>query len=85
MNNKIINLDKHEDFIGLENVKDLYSILDYKPVSIRTGFNNYYLKYGSEGNNSLSFMEYLNSIKPYLEDLINDKKDKGEWILQLSA
>ena len=29
LNKKIINLDKHEDFIGLENVKDLYSILDY--------------------------------------------------------
>ena len=71
MNKKIINLNKHEDFIGLENVKDLYSILDYKPMLIRTGFNKNYLGYGSDGNNSLSFMEYLNLIKPYLEDLIN--------------
>ena len=85
MNKKIINLDKHEDFIGLENVKDLYSILDYKPVLIRAGFNNNYLEYGSDGINSLSFMEYLNLIKPYLEDLINDKKNKGEWKLQLTA
>ena len=30
-------------------------------------------------------MEYLNLIKPYLEDLINDKKNKGEWKLQLTA
>ena len=29
LNKKIINLDKHEDFIRLENVKDLYSILHY--------------------------------------------------------
>ena len=85
LNKKIINLDKHEDFIGLENVKDLYSILDYKPVLIRGGFNNNYLEYGSDGNNSLSFMGYLNLIKPYLEDLINDKKNKGEWKLQLTA
>ena len=85
MNKKIINLDKHEDFIGLENVKDLYSVLDYKPVLIRAGFNNNYLEYGSDGNNSLSFMEYLNLIKPYLEDLINDKKNKGELKLQLPA
>ena len=85
MNKKIINLDKHEDFIGLEFVKDLYSILDYKPKLIRTGFNNNYLEYGSEGSNSLSFEEYLNLIKPYLEDLINDKKNKGEWKLQLTA
>ena len=85
MNKKIINLNKHEDFIGLENVKDLYSILDYKPILIRTAFNNNYLEYGSEGSNSLSFTEYLNLIKPYLKDLINEKKNKGEWKLQLTA
>ena len=85
MNKKIINLDRHEDFIGLENVKDLYSILDYKPVLIRASFNNNYLEYASDGNNLLSFMEYLNLIKPYLEDLINEKKNKGEWKLQLTA
>ena len=85
MNKKTINLDKHEDFIGLENVKDLYSILDYKPILIRTSFDYNYLEYGSEGSNSLSFMEYLNLIKPYLEDLINEKKNKGAWKLQLTA
>ena len=85
LNKKIINLDKHEDFIGLENVKDLYSILDYKPILIRTSFDHNYLEYGSEGSNSLSFIEYLNLIKPYLEDLINEKKNKGEWKLQLTA
>ena len=85
LNKKIINLNKHEDFIGLENVKDLYSILDYKPILIKTAFNNNYLEYGSDGNNSLSFMKYLNLIKPYLEDLINEKKNKGEWKLQLTA
>ena len=41
------------------------------------------MEYGSEGSNSLSFMEYLNLIKPYLEDLINEKENKGEWKLQL--
>ena len=85
MNKKIINLDEHEDFIGLENVKDLYSILDYKPILITTGFNKNYLEYESDGNNSLSFTEYLDLIKPYLEDLINEKKNKGEWKLQLTA
>ena len=85
MNKKIINLNEHEDFIGLENVKDLYNILDYKPILISTGFNNNYLEYGSEGSNSLSFTEYLDLIKPYLEDLINGKKNKGEWKLQLTT
>ena len=85
MNKKIINLNKYEDFIGLENVKDLYSILDYKPILIMTAFNNNYSEYRSEGSNSLSFTEYLNLIKPYLEDLINEKKNKGEWKLQLTT
>ena len=37
------------------------------------------------GNNSLSFNEYLELIKPYLYDLINVYKAKGEWKLQLSV
>ena len=52
---------------------------------IKTGFDNNYLEYRSKGNDSLSFEEYINLIKPYLNDLINDKKDKGEWNLQLTA
>ena len=39
----------------------------------------------SNGNNSISFNEYLELIKPYLYDLINVYKAKGEWKLQLSA
>ena len=82
---KILNLDKYDGFIGIENVKDLFSILNYEPVLVKTGFNNNYLEYVSEGNNSLTFDEYLDLIRPYLEDLINAKKDKGEWKLQLTA
>ena len=32
-----------------------------------------------------SFEEYLKLINPYLNDLINNEKDKGEWKLQLTA
>ena len=39
----------------------------------------------SNDNNSLSFNEHLELIKPYLYDLINVYKAKGEWELQLSA
>ena len=45
----------------------------------------YNLEYTGEGNDSLNFEEYLNLIKPYLNALINDKKDKGEWKIQLTA
>ena len=83
---KIIKLNEYNnnnDFI--ENVRDLFNIVNYEPILIKTGFNNNYLEYRSEGNDSLSFEEYINLIKPYLNDLINDKKDKGEWKLQLTA
>ena len=69
----------------IENIRDLFSILDYDPLLIKTGFDNNYLEYMSNGNNSLSFNEYLELIKPYLYDSINVYKAKGEWKLQLSA
>ena len=80
---KINNNNTKDDFI--ENVRDLFSILDYEPTLIKTGFDNNYLEYMSNGNNSLSFEEYLEFIKPYLYDLINVYKAKGEWKLQISA
>ena len=85
-NNKLdkkINNNTNDDFI--ENIRDLFSILDHEPVLIKSGFENNYLEYISNGNNSLSFNEYLELIKPYLYDLINVYKAKGEWKLQLSA
>ena len=82
MNKKIIEHDE-EDFI--ENIRDLFSVLDYEPVLIRTGFDGNYLEYVSNGSNSLSFDEHLELIRPYLGVLINVYKTKGEWKLQLSA
>ena len=83
LDKKIHNNNTNDDFI--ENIRDLFSILDYEPLLIKTGFDNNYLEYMSNGNNSLSFNEYLELIKPYLYDLINVYKAKGEWKLQLSA
>ena len=83
LDKKINNNNTNDDFI--ENIKDLFSILDYEPVLIKSGFDNNYLEYMSNGNNSLSFNEYLELIKPYLYDLINVYKAKGKWKLQLSA
>ena len=83
------NNNNNNDFI--ENVRDLFNIVNYETILMKTGFDNNnnleynYLEYKREGNDSLSFEEYLNLIKPYLNDLINNKKDKGEWKLQLSA
>ena len=65
LDKKIVNNNNtNDDFI--ENITDLFSILDYEPILIKTGFdnnnndNNYnYLEYMSNGNNSLSIDEYL--------------------------
>ena len=83
LDKKINNNNTNDDFI--ENIRDLFSILDYEPVLIKSGFDNNYLEYMSNGSDSLSFNEYLELIKPYLYDLINVYKAKGEWKLQLSA
>ena len=77
------NNNNNDDFI--ENVGDLFNIVNYESILIKTGFNNNYLEYRSEGNDSLSFEEYLNLIKTYLNDLINMHKNKGEWKIQLTA
>ena len=66
----------------------------YKPIKVSGAFNDNYIKYESRGhkNKTLSLKEYLQTIIPYLHDLINDHKttmklhDKaiGEWKIQLA-
>ena len=77
--------DDDDDFIGIENVQDLFKILIYKPTIVKSGYNNYYIEYRSEGDKLLTIEEYLNLIQPYLRELINDHKNKGEWKIQLTA
>ena len=51
----------------------------YKPVIARGAFNSSYIQYESKGDKgkNLSIKEYLNMIKPYLSDIINDHKTRG--------
>ena len=57
----------------------------YKPTLVKSGYNNNYIEYRSEGNEIITFEEYLDLIEPYLRELINDYKSKGEWKIQLTA
>ena len=77
--------DDDDDFIGIENVQDLFKISIYKPTIVKSGYNNNYIEYRSEGDKSLAIEEYLKLIEPYLRELINDHKNKGEWKIQLTA
>ena len=77
--------DDDDDFIGIENIQDLFKISIYKPTIVKSGYNNNYIEYRSEGDKLLTIEEYLNLIEPYLRELINDHKNKGEWKIQLTA
>ena len=57
----------------------------YKPTIVKSGYNNNYIEYRSEGDKLLTIEEYLNLIEPYLRELINNHKNKGEWKIQLTA
>ena len=77
--------DNDDDFIGIENVQDLFKISIHKPTIVKSGYNNNYIEYRSEGDKLLTIEEYLNLIEPYSRELINDHKNKGEWKIQLTS
>ena len=86
LDEKILESDDNDfEFIGIENVQDLFKILIYKPTIVKSGYNNNYIEYRSEGDKLLTIEEYLALIEPYLRELINDHKSKGEWKIQLTA
>ena len=57
----------------------------YKPIIVKSTFNNNYIQYEGKGDKILTIEEYLSIIEPYLVDMINDYKNKGEWKIQLSV
>ena len=63
----------------------MFKISIYKPTIVKSGYNNNYIEYRSEGDKLLTIKEYLNLIEPYLRELINDHKNKGERKIQLMA
>ena len=48
----------------------------YKPIKTKSAFNGNYIEYESneDKDKNLSQKKYLNMIKPYLSDIINDHK-----------
>ena len=56
----------------------------YEPIEIRSALEGNYIEYESRGDNdNFSLEEYLNVIRPYLRDMINNHKAQGEWKIQL--
>ena len=57
----------------------------YKPIIVSNLWSNNYVenqKVG-DGNNTLSVEEYLNKIRPYLKDIINNLRNADTWKIQL--
>ena len=50
----------------------------YKPILVKSGFNNNYIQYESKGDKILILTKYLALIENYLRELINYYKNKGE-------
>ena len=57
-----------------------------KSVRIGNAFSSNYIEYKSNGNKdkALSIQDYLDEIKPYLSDIINDHKTQGEWKITIT-
>ena len=72
----------HDDakYIGIRDVGNLFNQSTdkdyYKPIKTKSAFNGNYIEYESNGDRdkNLSAKKYLNMIRPYLSDIINDQK-----------
>ena len=70
---------------GIRVVKDLFDFsIDkdyYKPIVAKGSFNNSYIQYESIGDKgkNLSITKYLDMIRPYLSDIVNDHKTQRKW------
>ena len=88
LNNDLKKLNKSQDNItyGLEYLFNELNEDYYKPTEVKSAFNGSYMSYESKGDKDyiLALYEYFDIIRPYLKDLIDDHKAKGEWKMQLS-
>ena len=57
-----------------------------KPVRVNIFWTNSYAEYESNGdrNKTLSVEEYLNKVRPYRNDIINNLKESDVWKIQLT-
>ena len=68
------------DYHGIKDIENLFEADDnddyYKPILVKSYFNESHKYYESRGDKDkkLSIEQYLDVIKPYLSDLINDHK-----------
>ena len=82
-------LQKYQDNItyGLDYLFNELNGEDYyEPKEIKSAFDGSCMLYESRGDkdNKLALYEYFDMIRPYLKDMIDDYKSKGEWKIQIT-
>ena len=96
--NKLNKKEKYHDSSALDyhGIRDIEYVFDnidddyYKPILVKGSFNENYKYHESRGdkNKKLSIEQYLDKIKPYLSDLINENKalenNLNEWKVQIN-
>ena len=85
LDKKILKLEKYHDYDDheykeIKDIKDLFKLsIDkdhYKPVLLKSGYNNNFVQYEGKGDKILSIQEYLSLIEKYLKKLINQYKKR---------
>ena len=87
---------KHYDYDdakyrGIKDIKDLFdlSIVEdyYEPIITKGSFNNNYIQYESRRDKDkiLTVNEYLDIIRSYSVNIINDHKTQSEWKIQVTT
>ena len=58
----------------------------YKPIRTKSAFNNDYVEYESKGDKdkNLTPEDYLDIIRLFLREIINNHKTQGDWKIQLT-
>ena len=85
---KIVNsllLNKKEKIKQIEKIISVPKKNVYKPIKISGAFSDNFVEYKSDSkkDQSISISDYLNNIREHLRKLINDKRKKGKWKIQL--
>ena len=88
----LFRLKKENKVIKHRKLRDIRNVFEheeeenyYKPVRVTNFWSNNYTEYESKGdrNRALSVQEYLNKVRPYLKDIINNLKKSDTWKIQL--
>ena len=86
LNNDLKKLDKYQDNV-MYSLDYLFNEEDYyEPKEIKSVFDGTHIVYESRRDKDakLALCEYFDKIIPYLKDMINDYKSKGEWKIQIT-